>query len=115
MTKEKKARYVCNGSPNMTGTVTLVETYTGSLDQVASKVFWAAVAINNFIVIVVDTANAFAEAGAPKTPPFVTVDTPFRECISHDTEMNLNSTINVYYPFTVPYMDTQNLHVSGPN
>ena len=99
----------------MTGTVTLVETYTGSLDQVASKVFWTAVAINNFIVIVVDAANVFAETGAPKAPLFVTVDTPFRECISHDTEMNLNSTINVYYPFTVPYMDTQNLHVSGPN
>ena len=49
--KTEKARCVCNGSPNMTGTVTLAETYAGSLDQVASKVFWVAVAINNFIVI----------------------------------------------------------------
>ena len=37
--KTKKARCVCNGSPRMTGSVTLAETYAGSLDQVASKVF----------------------------------------------------------------------------
>ena len=63
----------------MTSTVILAETYAGSLDQVASKVFWAAVVINNFIVIEVDTANAFAEAGAHKAPLFVAIDKPFRE------------------------------------
>ena len=77
--KTKKSRCVCNGSPNMTGTVTLAETYGSSLDQVASKVFWTAVAINNFIVIGADAANAFAEARAPKAPVFVTVDKQFRE------------------------------------
>ena len=35
----KKARCVCNGSSRMTGSVTLAETYAGSLDQSASKVF----------------------------------------------------------------------------
>ena len=63
----------------MIGTVTLAVQYAGSLDQVASKVFWAAVAINNFIVIGADAANTSAEAGAPKAPIFVTVDKPFRE------------------------------------
>ena len=43
--KTKKARYVCDGSPHMTGSVTLAESYAGSLDQVASKVLWAAAAI----------------------------------------------------------------------
>ena len=77
--KTKKARYVCNRSPNMTCTVILVETYAGSLDQVASKVLWKAATINNFIVIGADTANTFAEARSPKAPLFVTVDKPFRE------------------------------------
>ena len=54
-------------------------TYASSLDQVASKVFWAAAAINNFIVVGADAANAFVEAGAPKAPLFVTVDKPFHE------------------------------------
>ena len=62
----KKARCVCNGSSRMIESVTLAETYAGSLDQSASKVFWAAKAINNSVVIGADAANAFAEAGAPK-------------------------------------------------
>ena len=77
--KTKKARCVCNGSPRMTRSVTLVETYTDSFDQVAFKVFWAATAINNYIVLGVDAANAFAEAGAPKAPLYVTIDKPYRE------------------------------------
>ena len=77
--KTKKARCVCNGSTNMRGSVTLAETYAGSFDQVASKVFWAAAAINNSIVVGVDAANAFAEAGAPKAPLYVTIDKQFRE------------------------------------
>ena len=40
-------------------------TYAASLDQTASRVFWAAVAINNFITIGADASNAFAEAPAP--------------------------------------------------
>ena len=63
----------------MTGSVTLAETYAGSLDQSASKVFWAASAINNSIVIGADAVNAFAEAGAPKAPLFVTIDKQYRE------------------------------------
>ena len=35
--------------------------------------------MNIFWVKGVDTANSFAEAGAPKVPLFVTVDKPFRE------------------------------------
>jgi len=63
----------------MRGLVTLAETYAGSLDQVASKVFWAAAAINNSIVVGADAANAFAEAGVPKAPLYVTIDKQFRE------------------------------------
>ena len=63
----------------MRGWVTLAETYTGSLDQVASKVFLAAASINNSIVDGSDAANAFAEAGAPKAPLYVTIDKQFRE------------------------------------
>ena len=63
----------------MTRSVTLVETYAGSLDQSASKVFWAASAINNSVVIGTDAVNTFAEAGAPKVPLFVTIDKQYRE------------------------------------
>ena len=63
----------------MTGSVTLAETYAGSLDQSSSKVFWAASVINNFIVIGTDAANAFAEAGTPKVPLFMTIDKQYRE------------------------------------
>ena len=53
----KKARCVCNGSKRMQGTVTLGETYAASLDQTASRVFWAATAINNFVTIGADAQN----------------------------------------------------------
>jgi hypothetical protein len=74
----KKACYVCNGSKHMTGSVTLTETYAGSLDQTGSRIFWAAT-LYNFITIGADTSNAFAEAPAPKAPLFVSIDTPFRD------------------------------------
>ena len=75
----KKARCVCNGSKNMRGTVTLAETYAASLDQTASRLFWAASAINNFITIGADAANAFAEAPPPVAPLYVYVDAQYRE------------------------------------
>ena len=75
----KKARCVCNGSKRMQGTVTLAETYAASLDQTASRVFWAATAINNFVTIGADAANAFAEAPPPVAPLYVYVDEQYRE------------------------------------
>ena len=75
----RKARCVCNGSKHMRGTVTLAETYAASLDQTASRVFWAATAINNFVTIGADAANAFAEAPPPVAPLYVYVDEQYRE------------------------------------
>ena len=75
----KKARCVCNGSKNMRGSVTLAETYAAALEQTGSRIFWAATALNNFICIGADAANAFAEAPAPIAPLYVRVDDPFRE------------------------------------
>ena len=63
----------------MRGSVTLAETCAGSLDQVASKVFLEAAAMNTSIVVGSDAANAFAEAGTPKAPLYVTIDKQFRE------------------------------------
>jgi deoxyuridine 5'-triphosphate nucleotidohydrolase len=75
----KKARCVCNGSPKMRGSVTLADTYAGSLDQTGAKIFWSATALFNFITIGADASNAFAEAPPPKAPLYVTIDEPFRE------------------------------------
>jgi hypothetical protein len=75
----KKARCVCNGSKRQKGTVTLGDTYAGSLDQTGSRLFWAATAINNYISIGADASNAFAEAPPPKAPLYVTIDEPYRE------------------------------------
>ena len=58
----------------MTGSVTLAETYASSLEQTASRIFWATSAINNFIILGADASNAFAEAPAPKAPLFVKMD-----------------------------------------
>ena len=77
-TGTKKARCVCNGSPQM-GTVTLGETFAAALDQTGSRVFWAVVALYNFIVFGADVSNAFAEAPPPIAPLYVTIDKPFRE------------------------------------
>ena len=79
----KKARCVCNGSKNMRGSVTLAETYAAALEQTGSRIFWAATAINNFICIGADAANAFAEAPAPVAPLYVRVDDQFREWYTH--------------------------------
>ena len=73
----KKARAPCNGSPRMQGTVTLGETYAASLDQTASKIFWATAAASTHIVIGADAANAFAEAPAPMAPLYMKLDTQF--------------------------------------
>ena len=77
--KRYKARCVCNGAKNRRGCVTMAETYASSLEQTGSRIFWAASAINNHIVIGADASNAFAEAPAPKAPLYVYIDKPFRE------------------------------------
>jgi deoxyuridine 5'-triphosphate nucleotidohydrolase len=78
----KKARCVCNGSKKMRGSVTLAETYAAALEQTGSRIFWAATAINNFICIGADAANAFAEAPAPVAPLYVRIDDQYREWYS---------------------------------
>ena len=75
----KKARCVCNGSSKMKGTVTLGDTYAGSLEQTGSRIFWSATALYNFVTIGADASNAFAEASAPKAPLFVSIDRQFHE------------------------------------
>lgn len=47
----KKARCVCNGSPNQRGTVTMAETYASALDQTGARIFWAAATLYNFIIM----------------------------------------------------------------
>ena len=73
----KKARAPCNGSPRMQGTVTLGETFAASLDQTASRLFWALSAVKNHIVIGADASNAFAEAPAPIAPLYMTLDAQY--------------------------------------
>ena len=63
----------------MKGSVTLGETYAGSLDQTGARIFWAATAINNYITIGADASNAFAEAPPPKDPLYVIVDQQYRD------------------------------------
>ena len=63
----------------MKGSVTLGETYAGSLDQTGARIFWAATAINNYITIGADASNAFAEAPPPKDPLFVIVDQQYKD------------------------------------
>ena len=74
----KKARCVCNGSPRFRGTVTLAQTYASALDQTGAKIFWASVAINNYIVLGADASNAFAEAPPPKAPLYVRLDDNYK-------------------------------------
>ena len=74
----KKARCVCNGSKNCRGTVTLAETYASSLEQNAARLFWASTALNNWITIGADAANAFAGAKAPVAPLYIYCDEQFR-------------------------------------
>ena len=70
----KKARGVCNGSPQMKGTVTLGQTYTASLDQTCAKIFWALNAVSGNIVVGADVSNAFAEAPPPAAPLYMRLD-----------------------------------------
>ena len=46
-------------------------------EQTASRVFWAATAINNFITLGADASNAFAETPAPVAPLYIYVDKQF--------------------------------------
>ena len=73
----RKARCVCNGAKNRRGCVTLAETFASSLEQTGSRIFWAATAIYNHIVIGADASNAFAEAPPPKAPLYVYLDAQF--------------------------------------
>ena len=78
-----KARCVCNGSPRFRGTVTLAETYASSLDQTGGRCFWAAAAINNYVVIGADASNAFAEAPPPVAPLYVRIDENYKRWYKH--------------------------------
>ena len=64
----RKARCVCNA-----------ETYTSTLEQSGSQIFWAVSALKNLIVIGADASNSFAKAPPPKAPLYVYLDTQFRE------------------------------------
>ena len=75
----RKARAPCNGSPRMQGTVTLGDTYAASLDQTASKIYWAMSTEKGHIVVGADASNAFAEAPAPKAPLYMRLDHQFHE------------------------------------
>ena len=75
----RKARCVCNGAPNMAGSVTLAQTYAAALDQTGARLFWAKAALDNFIILGADASNAFAEAPAPVAPLYVRVDKQYRE------------------------------------
>ena len=61
----------------MQGTVTLGDTYAASLDQTASKIFWAMSAGKGHIMVGADVSNAFTEALAPKAPLYLRIDTQF--------------------------------------
>ena len=78
----RKARCVCNGAPNMAGSVTLAQTYAAALDQTGARLFWAKSALDNFIILGADASNAFAEAPAPVAPLFVRVDKQYRDWYS---------------------------------
>ncbi len=75
----RKARCVCNGAPNMAGSVTLAQTYAAALDQTGARLFWAKAALDNFIILGADASNAFAEAPAPVAPLYVRVDQQYRD------------------------------------
>jgi hypothetical protein len=45
-----KARMVCNGKPSNKNTAIFSYTYAKSLDHVGSRIFWAVVASENFVV-----------------------------------------------------------------
>ncbi len=53
--------------------------YAASLDQTASRLFWVATAINNFVTIGADTTNAFAEASLPVALLYVYVDAQYHK------------------------------------
>ena len=61
----------------MQGTVTLGDTYTASLDQTASKIYWVMSAEKGHIVVEEDASNVFAEAPAPKAPLYMSLDHQF--------------------------------------
>ena len=66
-----KSKMRMQGSSKRRGCVTLAETYSSSLEQSSSRVFWVSSAINNHIVIGADASNAFEEATPPKSPFYV--------------------------------------------
>ena len=60
--------------PRFRGTVGLAETYASALDQTGAKMFWASVAINNYVSLGTDVSNVFPEAPPPKAPLCVRID-----------------------------------------
>ena len=56
----------------------MAETYASALDQVGACVFWATVAIRNYIVLGSDASNAFSEAPPPKAPLYFCIDDNYK-------------------------------------
>ena len=54
--------------------ITPAEPSAASLEKTTSRVFWAAMVINNLITIGTDASNDFAEAPAPIAPVCVYAD-----------------------------------------
>jgi len=75
----EKARATCNGGKRYGKAVTLAETYATCVEQPASRLFWALVAVLGFVAYGADVGNAFAEAPPPESPFYMSIDEQYRD------------------------------------
>ncbi len=73
----KKARCVCDGSSQSASVKILDETYTNSVDQTSSRLFYAILASENLLIFDADVSNAFAKTPPPKQGFYVRPDKAF--------------------------------------
>jgi hypothetical protein len=75
----KKARCICDGSPQDGQARILDETYANCVDQTSSRMFYAIAAAENLLIYGANVSNAFAEAPPPKQGFYIYLNCAFNE------------------------------------
>ena len=89
----RKARNCCDGSPSAAPQLTLANTYSSCVEQPCMRMFFSLCAYENYISLMVDATNAYANSPPPAQPTFVRVDDQYAAWYLERHQIQLSSSM----------------------
>jgi hypothetical protein len=85
-----KARNCCDGLVLKGRGLAYAQHYTACISQPGMRIFWAIVAIKNWVAIGADAVNAFAQSPPPLEPTYVRIDPQMREWLQEQRSIKVD-------------------------